>query len=125
MGLNSRLVKNNAVLTEECSMFTVPEVKNLEAENLTFAQFTDSADNLVDYGQIKALWIINPPASGVIFWLRGPGDLSPTANNDKGIEIGAGADVFLAMSEGALNSWGGNIQKNAEEVDPIVFVVYR
>ncbi len=125
MGLNDRLIRKNEVLSGDCSMFTVPEGQNDEAENLKFIQFKDSDGTLVDYGDIKGLWIINPPGSGVIFWLRGPGDLSPTGDNDKGIEIQAGADTFLAMNSSALHSWGGNIQLNAAEVDPIIFVVYR
>jgi len=124
MSLNNRLVGNNAVLTGNCSLFTVPVAQNAVDVDAVFANMKDSDGNVIAYGQIKGLWIINPPGSDVTFWLRGPGDLSPTANNDAGIELAAGSDLYLAMTPDTLNSWGGNLE-TAGETQPICFLVYR
>jgi len=125
VSLNNRLIGNNEVLTGNCSLFTVPLAQNAEGVDAVFADMKDSDGTVIAYGKIKALWIINPLASGVDFWLRGPGDLSPTANNDEGVKIPPGSDTFLPMTEGTLNSWGGNQQDLGVNTDPLVFVVFR
>jgi len=124
-GLNNRLISNNEQLTANCSMHTVPEAFNDVATNAVFADWKDSTNSTFAYGQIKALWIINPLGSGLTFWLRGPGDLSPTANNDLGIPIHAGSDTFLPMTPSALSSWGGNLEGVEAAGLPVVFVIFR
>jgi len=129
MSLNNRLVGNNEVLTGDCSVFTVPLAP--KGANAAFADMKDADNTTIVFGQIKALWIVNPIASGVDFWLRGPGNLvvgSATAggpDTDKGLRIQPGTDTFLPMNESALISWGGNQEDLGVNTNPLVFVVFR